>query len=353
MEAFKTAKGLHNANPNCEVHLLLNSRTAVELASACDWITRVYPIDLSEISTRKSSASCLTEIPKAWDYIVNDHRPTTSPFPFAAPLRTFHVLAESHFTARLWRGAQHQLSTERPPFYESNATIRLSIPDFANEFVSRFSEMAGPKFCLLLGGSSPEPIYPKLSWWLDAIKALQDQWPSTQFLVTGKSLLDQRSSTLAVSRQDLDTLFASSTSVIDCYDIGLWNQVALMSWCDALIAPHTGFAFLAPCVGTPWIAISGVRWPECFFNEVPFYSVLPECRHYPCWADMKTECASRLETAKTVLCMEEELPSRMDDLIDGTRLVLSPDFTFERAREVYEQRIDAMGSARKRFFQIV
>jgi hypothetical protein len=351
VEAFKLAKGFSAANPDVEIHLLLNSRTAVELADACDWIVRAYAVDLEDISSHGDSAACLEPIPKIWDYIVNDHRPTASPFFFAQSLRTFHDLAESHFSARRWRGGHHELPPSGPPFYQRNATIRLSVPEFSGEY-SRLVKPSGPKFCLLLGGSSDEPIYPTVNWWLQAIDVLLKEWPTAQFFVTGKSVVDERSSTLCFSPQDLATLVAASPRIVDCYDIGLWNQLALLNSCHALIAPHTGFAFLAPCVGTPWIAISGVRWPECFFNDVPFYSVLPECRHYPCWADMKPECANRMQERKRVLCMDEELLSRLDDLVQGTRLVLNPEFSFEQARKMYEQRIDLVGSARERFFQI-
>ncbi len=63
VEAFKIAKGFHAANPALEVHVLLNGRTAIELASACDWIARAYPIDLDEICAAGNSAACLRTIP--------------------------------------------------------------------------------------------------------------------------------------------------------------------------------------------------------------------------------------------------------------------------------------------------
>jgi hypothetical protein len=351
VEAFKIAKGFNEANPDMDVHVLLNSQTTVELAQACSWVTRAYPIDLDEVSATRSSAACLRPIPKIWDFIVNDHRPTTSPFPFADSLRIFHDLAETHFSARVWRGGQHEIAKDGGPRYKSNATIRLRIPESANSFL-RSLPNAAPKFCIVLGGSSHEAIYPDLSRWIQVIAALSSTWPSARFFVTGKSVSDGRSSTLAFSKDDLATLFGRFENSVDCYDIGLWNQLALLHFCDALIAPHTGFAFLAPCVGTPWVTISGVRWPECFFNDVPFYSVLPECRHYPCWADMKEDCIGRLRSNRSVICMDEELPPRLEDLIEGTRLVLSPEFTFERALEIYDQRIAVMGSVRSRFFQI-
>ena len=37
--------------------------------------------------------------------------------------------------------------------------------------------------------------------------------------------------------------------IVDCYDIGIWNQAALLEVCDVLIAPHTGITHVASCVG--------------------------------------------------------------------------------------------------------
>jgi hypothetical protein len=147
-------------------------------------------------------------------------------------------------------------------------------------------------------------------------------------------------------------LTSTSDRILNCYDVGLWNQLALLEWCDLLIAPHTGFAFLAPSVGTPWLSISGVRWPECYFNDVPFYCVLPECDAYPCWREMLDACVQRLAADQNVACMSEELPGKIADLLDGTRLLLSPDFSFEKAMALYQARIQAR-FPRERFFQIV
>lgn len=356
VEAFKTAKGLANANDDVEIHLLLNSHTPVELADACEWITRAYPIDLDEFSeSNAEDAACLRDIPSTWDFIVTDHRVTTSPFPFADPLRHFHDVAARRFDARQWSGGQHLL-TRLPaapgaPAYEPNATITLRVPESARHFVETL-EPGRINIAVLPGGSSPEPIYPGADWWRLALAALEREFPDARFFVTGKSHADHQSRTSGFSRADVDTLASASARVANCYDIGIWSQLALVEWCDLLVAPHTGFAFLAPSVGTPWLSISGVRWPECYFNNVPFYCVLPQCTMYPCWREMLSGCIQDLAASRTVPCMGEELQDRIPDLIDGTRLLLSDDFSFEKAWALHQVRIDAR-FPRERFFQIV
>lgn len=52
----------------------------------------------------------------------------------------------------------------------------------------------------------------------------------------------------------------------DRLDLGIGQQAAL--------PPHTGFAFLARCAGTLWLALSGGTWSPCLFSDAPFYSVV-------------------------------------------------------------------------------
>jgi hypothetical protein len=36
-----------------------------------------------------------------------------------------------------------------------------------------------------------------------------------------------------------------------------------------------------------WLALSGNRWPEYFYNHVPFYSVLPDPNRFPCYHQLE------------------------------------------------------------------
>jgi len=352
VEALKTAKGLANANPDVEIHLLLNARTPVELAAGCDWVERVYPIDVDAFAAGGDAHSAgLAGLPREWDYIVNDHRVTLSPFPFQDPLRQFHDAAAAWLRPRLWRGGLHEVGrADGGPAYERNATIRLQPPAEARRWAAALPG-GGPKIAVLPGGSSEPGIYPSPTWWARALAALRTEWPAAEFYVTGKSGVDGRSTTSGFSRDSLEELRRAGAPVHDCLDAGLWNQVALLEACALLVAPHSGFAFLAPSVGTPWLAVSGARWPECYFNEVPFYCVLPECAEYPCWQGMRPECAARLAAGARVECMDEELPRRLPDLVDGARRLLSGAFPFEAAWALYQERI-ATRFAPQRFFRI-
>lgn len=68
-----------------------------------------------------------------------------------------------------------------------------------------------------------------------------------------------RTTTHAYDPGELADLIATVPNYRSCYNVGLLNQMALIAPADLFIAQHTGFAFLAPGLGTPWLAISGAR----------------------------------------------------------------------------------------------
>ena len=75
-------------------------------------------------------------------------------------------------------------------------------------------------------------------------------------------------------------LRAHPSTPLDAFDLPLAEQLALVEACDVFLAPHTGFGMAALAVGTPWLALSGGRWFEYFFNHVPFRSILPDPERY-------------------------------------------------------------------------
>ena len=351
-EALKVAKGLYDNNPGIELSLLLNAAAPYQLAETCPWIARVYPIDTQEALALGADAPSLRRVPREWDDIVNDWRHNNGPFGLAPDLAAFHKAAETYFVARRWRNHPYDHPPESgAPLYVRDTPIRIPIPEDALAFAASLPD-GRPRIALLMAGSSPESIYPTLGWWTRLLRALGRAFPEARFYLTGLSQSDEgHTITHAYPRDALDDLFRRVPRSVDCYDVGLWRQLALLEHCDALVAPHTGFGSLAPCVGTPWVAISGVRWPEYLFNQVPFYAVLPSCPRYPCYAAMKPACQRRIARQVPVLCMDDrQLGPRIPDVIDGLRRVLDPGFTYQEAVELYRHRVAAAGSARSQFF---
>jgi ADP-heptose:LPS heptosyltransferase len=350
-EGVKVAKGLADANPGTEVSILLNSTAPYELAQACPWIAQVYTADPRDALTPGGAEAALGGVPREWDDLIGDSRVSNTTFPLAPDLAAFHRAADAYFVARRFKGHAYHPPETGAPRYRRDTPIRLPIGPEARAFAAAYPD-GSPKIAVLMAGSSPEPIYPSLRWWTRLFRALLAAFPDARLYVTGLSRGDGgRTITHAFKRETLDGVFARFPRAVDCYDIGLANQLALLERCDALVAPHTGFGSLAPCVGTPWVAVSGGRYPEYLFNRVPFYSAVPPCPRYPCYAGMKPACQRRLARGARVLCMDDRpLGRRVPEIVEGVRRVLDPAFTYERAVETYRERVAAAGAARDRFF---
>ena len=64
--------------------------------------------------------------------------------------------------------------------------------------------------------------------------------------------------------------------------------------------------FFSPCLGTPWLCLSGGEWAEPMPAQVPFYCVLPNCKYYPCNnGNKKFECRLRLKLKRPIKCMSD------------------------------------------------
>jgi hypothetical protein len=135
--------------------------------------------------------------------------------------------------------------------------------------------------------------------------------------------------------------------MIDCYDIGLWNQLAIVKQSDVFLSPHSGFAFLAPCVNTPWLAISGGDWPEYFFNHVPFYSVLPDNPEYPCYGDSST-LDSGHRTGKIPDMDPQKFDKRIPEIVEAAKLLMDDGFTYEKALQRHRRNIQNANVRRDR-----
>ncbi|MDE1865090.1 MAG: hypothetical protein KGH94_00405 [Candidatus Micrarchaeota archaeon] len=341
LEGLKFARGFLAANKNLEIHLALNKKTPTELAAGAPWLKKVYPIDLDEVAKKGKKAACVAKIPKEWDYIVTNYSPRSeykdakTLDPEAEGLVRYLDIVDNVLVSHNSRGAIYN-RTELPKSLKYRRTkLTLEVPRKAKTFARRY-RFNGLKICMLLGGSAGPKYYPAIGSWEKVIRALNAEFPGLRVYVTGVSRQKAgRTVTKAYSKEGIQELIGKFDNVVDCYDIGLWNQVALLQECDLLIAPHSGFAFLASCVGRPWLALSGGNWPEYFFNETPFYSVLPDDPYFP------YHCVGRYGDDNVAKMKRKHIPSfeprrferRIPEIVKGVKLLLDKRFTYERALE--------------------
>jgi hypothetical protein len=354
-EALKLARGFQAANPGLEVHVALAKRTTWECALAVDWLAGVHVMDGGAFAgaTQEASRQMLESVPRRWDYLIlNDwimddtagqqhiHGEELELVSYLKASREYfiasHQATVDTFDVQDWLPRLPGLA------YDVDAQVRLRVPDTAREWVERTFPQSGPSACVLLGGSGGPAHYPAVRSWVRILRALARAIPDLRLYVTGvRRRVAGRTATDAYSDAQVRTILESVPGAVDTYDLGLWRQLALVERASFLLSPHSGFAFLAPCVGTPWLTLSGGMYAENFYNGVPFFRVLPGNRQYPYGQRLGLRYSAR---RPRVPCMRpERLEKRIPAVIEGARLLLDPGFTFTAALKRLRSEAEAAG----------
>ena len=343
VEAIRYARGFHDANPGSEVHVALSDGAPWELCAGAPWVAGIYRVPVADPGSCDLS---VPEMPREWDYIVDNNLMVLEdessgllvrPEGYQAPARgweedatiAYYARTDSELTARKGRGVLFpEMALPSGLGYDAGANVTLEVPAGSRAFAARYAH-DGPKICILPAGSGPAAQYPGAESWIAIIGALREWFPAARFYLTG-ARGGGRHRHLTTTRyldDGLTRILASGGDLVDCCDIGLWHQVALLETCDLLVSPHSGFSFLASCVGTPWLTISGGNWAESFFNGVPFYSVLPDNPEYPYVGAYDYDY-----DGPTIPDMQHErLLARIPDLLTGAAFLLDPATTYEHA----------------------
>ena len=191
-------------------------------------------------------------------------------------LRDYYAASDEHLVAERGRRPVGW----PPPAYLPHQPLRLSLPDDARSAAAARLDEHGAAIAVMPAGSGGREQYPSLSSWQLILDGLADAFPDVRVALVGKLAADARTST-TFGAGELAALLAHRSRPLDCFDIPLPEQLAVVEACDVFLAPHTGFGLAALAVGTPWLALSGGRWFEYYFNHVPFRSIVPDTRRYP------------------------------------------------------------------------
>ncbi len=328
VEALRYCLGYHAADPEREVGVVLNAATAVELVSFCPFVSHAFAVDHPLFDRCGDSSRRLSAVPPNWDWVLDDfrrHQPIQqSLFP---GLADYYAASDRRLTAR------HGRSTvgSSPPSYLRHQQLRFELPPGSRERARR--RMCGDgtwggarRITIMPAGSGPPAMYPSTASWLMILDALTDAFPEAGITLVGRLARDDRTAT-AIGPADLAALHGHRSHPIDGFDLPLDEQLAIIEAGDLFLSPHTGFGFTALAVGTPWLTLSGGRWFEYFFNQVPFRSIFPDTERYPCFTQFdpaptrpdgedgpRTPSMSRARIA-------EDLPriiAAAEELIDGS-----------------------------------
>jgi len=281
VEALHYCLGHYAADPSREVCVALNAATAVELAGFCPFVSEAFAIDHPLVEPCPDSAARQAAIPLRWDWVLDDFRRLQD-----YQLELFPGLRDYYDTSdRLLTATQARtVVTSSLPGYVPHQQLRLELPESARVAAQRrLIEHAsgGGRIALMPSGSGERAFYPSAASWLLILDALADAFDGIEIALIGKRRRGDLRTFTSIAADELAQLRAHRTRPLDCFDIPLPEQLAVVETCDLFLAPHTGFGMAALAVGTPWLALSGGRWFEYFFNRVPFRSIIPDPERYP------------------------------------------------------------------------
>jgi hypothetical protein len=341
IEALRICLGYHAADPSLRISLLLNGATPTELAACCPFVAQTYAVPHTDFLGRSGDAQeALADVPREWDYVADNWRfaePAQQQF---AGLRAFAAASQEHFRARIAHGA----AGAEPPPYRPHCRLELQLPAAV--------EVSGAvRIAVMPAGSSEPSRYPSARSWELILSELERAFPDATFCFFGKLRDDERTST---SFSEFDRLRGSVKRGVDVVDRPLLEQLAYVDACHVFVSPHTGFGTAALAVGTPWLALAGGPWHEWFFNGVPFHSVLPDTRRFPCytWMDEQPRLVhddGPRTPSMTRARIEDDLP----ELVEAARMLVERRLPYERALERHFPRLlNAYGGDRSKIFSL-
>jgi hypothetical protein len=264
-------------------------------------------------------------------------------------LAGYYDLAAEHFRTR----HGHRQVGAPLPAYRPNNRLELTVPAPAQHWAAERLPDNGPTIAVLPGGSSPRWRYPSLESWCRILGAFAERWPTARFCFVGK-LADDGRSTTTFTRDEFDTMARVVPEAVWAVDVPLAQQLAAVQRCDLFLSPHTGFAFAAMAVGTPWLTLAGNDWAEYYFNPgVPFYSVLPDPERFPCYV-MLGNSPDPVEDdgLRSPSMSAARVDADLAELLDGAAWLLGDQADYEtamrnhfaRAGELYQGRTDLIFS---------
>lgn len=336
IEALHYAHGHAVAVSDREVSVALNAATATELAEFCPFVSVTYPIDHPFLEPCADSASRLRELPRDWDWVVDDtrrHQPVQSEsFP---GMRDYYSASDAHLRA----GVSRSVVGAHRAGYRPHQPLRLELPAAARRAAAErlvTDQAPAARIAVMPAGSSDSSLYPSPGSWLLIFDALTDAFPDVQIALLGRTARDERTSTALIG-DGLEQLRRHRSAPVDCFDVPLAEQLAVVEACDVFFAPHTGFGLGALAVDTPWLSLSGGRWFEYYFNHVPFPSVLPDPDRYPSFTqfDPAAMVVDGVEGPRTPRMTRARIREDLDRLVAAAQPLVAGTLPYERALSEY------------------
>ena len=342
VEGLRYAFGYQVANPHASVSLLLSDATAVELAHCCSFLDAVYTVSYPFGKSGSDPRAALAHVPREWDWVIDNFRVQLASHERIPGFKAFFEAAHEHFQPR--KGLT--LTGDEPPSYSADRQLRLELPDDARVAARRRIGDRPAISALLAGHSDSRANYPSTTSWRLLLSSMSKQYPEAAIVLIGKLSGGGNASTTTITRPEVDRLLADVPAALDAFDLPLLEQLALVEASNLFVSPHTGFAFAALAVGTPWLALSGGVWHEYFFNGVPFHSLVPNPRKYPSFTPAAMETVDDVDgqgpriPSMTLARFREDLP----EFLAAAERLIARRISYEDALAAYFPRLaDAYG----------
>jgi hypothetical protein len=286
VEALHSCLGHHSADPRRLVSLALNASTAHELAAFCPFIHAVYPIDHPFVEPCTDSAARLVGPPQTWDWVLDDFRRRQDfqlqAFPRdarllrserSAPGRSARTVSRRREPAGLRATVSAAIRTtcggpcgrHAPAEHDEPRQGQRAVDHPHARGIKRTRALPVDRLVAANPGRALRAT-PRSALRTD--RQARPQWPNAHH---------------PAPRGAAHAALHPSAPV-DCFDIELAEQLAIVEASSLFLSPHTGFGLAALAVGTPWLTISGGPWFEYYFNHVPFRSILPDVERYPAFS---------------------------------------------------------------------
>jgi hypothetical protein len=221
--------------------------------------------------------------------------------------------------------------------------LRLTPPEDARAEAARITGDAPVVFTVMLSGGGEKMRYPSVESWGLILHAMREQWPDAVMVVLGWNGGGGGPHTpggSALSGPAVTALLAE-VGAVDGYDLPLLTQLALVERSGLFLSPHTGFGFLASCVETPWLTLSGGPWYEYFHNGTPFHSLLPETRKFSAflglYGPVTWEDHDGVQRDQSML--RERVEGVVPELLDAAKSLLSKERSYEECLADYFPRL--------------
>jgi hypothetical protein len=270
-----------------------------------------------------------------------------------AGMRDYYEASDAHLTARRGRS----FAGTPAAGYVPGTALRLDLPEPARRAArALLGDGAGaPVVAVMPAGSSERALYPSVASWSAILDALAEAHPDARFALVGKLARDERTAS-SLSAAELGQLRAHRTEPVDCFDRPLAEQLAVVEASDLFLSPHTGFGMAALAVATPWLTLSGGRWFEYYFNDVPFRSVIPDTERYGAFSQFDpagTLADDAGDGPRTPSMSAARIRDDLPAIVEGAGELLAGTLDYDRAlREHFAALLAAHGGDASRIWSI-